>query len=587
MKRKIWLAWVCCVVAVVANGRSETEDEKFLGLVDRIWSWNLEQFPERCAYLGKREGLDRWTDRSFEAIEARKAKTREFLAELEAMDRDALSDRWKLDYDLLLRDYRQSVEGQRFPDEVLVLTQLGGVHSGLTRLMEVVPAERAEDFDAALTRLKTYPDVVDQHIALLKRGLELGVTPPRVTLVTVPDQIDALLTDESIENPILAPFRKDAPLLSEAEREAYREKGVAVLKESVLPALRKFRAFVTETYLPGARETISMAELPDGEAWYAFSAKASTTTSYTPEEIHRIGLREVERIGREMEAVIARAGFEGDRKAFEEFLLEDPKFFAKTPEELLAGYRDIAKRADAELPRLFSRLPELPYGVRAIPDFQAPASPTAYYYSGSMEAGRAGYFMANTSHLDKRPKWQMEALTLHEAVPGHHLQIALAKEVDDKPDLLRERGYTAFGEGWGLYAESLGKEMGFYTDPYSDYGRLTFEIWRACRLVVDTGMHALGWTRQQAIDFMRENTAMSDHDIKVEVDRYIVWPGQALAYKMGELKIQELRRRAEEALGDDFDIRAFHDVVLGAGGVPLDVLEVRVDEWIARRKGAE
>lgn len=587
MKWKIWLVPVLGAMMFAAGGRAETEDEKFQELINRIWAWNLEQSPEHATYLGKREGLDRWSDRSFEAIEARKAKTREFLAELETLNRDALGDRWRLDYDLLLRDYRESVEGQRFPEEVLVLTQLGGVHSSLTRLMEVVPAERADDFDAILARLNAFPEVVDQQIALLQRGLELGVTPSRVTLVTVPDQIDALLADESIGNPILAPFRKDAPLLTDAERATYREKGVTVLRESVLPALRKFRAFVTETYLPGARETIAMADLPDGEAWYVFSARSSTTTNRTPAEIHEIGLREVERIGREMDAVIVRAGFEGDRKGFEKFLLEDPRFFAKTPEELLAGYRDIAKRADPELPRLFGRLPELTYGVRAIPGFQAGSSPTAYYYSGSMEAGRAGYFMANTSHLDKRPKWQMEALTLHEAVPGHHLQIALAKEMGDKPELLRERGYTAFVEGWGLYAESLGKEMGFYTDPYSDYGRLTFEMWRACRLVVDTGMHAQGWTRQQAIDFMREHTAMSDHDIKVEIDRYIVWPGQALAYKMGELKIQELRRRAERAWGDDFDIRGFHDVVLGAGAVPLDVLEARVDEWIAERKGAE
>jgi uncharacterized protein (DUF885 family) len=280
-------------------------------------------------------------------------------------------------------------------------------------------------------------------------------------------------------------------------------------------------------------------------------------------------------------------GFQGDKKAFGEFLRTDPRFYDKSADDLLAGYRNICKRIDPELPRFFGKLPRLTYGVKPVPAYSAEAKPTAYYEAGSPEAGRAGYFFANTAHLDQRPKWQMEVLALHEAVPGHHLQIALAQEMEEKPELLRERSYTAFVEGWALYCEGLGKEMGVYADPYSDYGRLTFEMWRAVRLVVDTGIHALGWTRQQAIDYFREHTAMTDYNIKVEVDRYIVWPGQALAYKIGQLKISELRRRAETALGDRFDIRGFHDAVLAQGAVPLDVLEKQVDAWIAREQAKQ
>ena len=348
-------------------------------------------------------------------------------------------------------------------------------------------------------------------------------------------------------------------------------------------------------YLPGARETIGASTLPDGEAWYAYRARRSTTTDMSPREIHELGLAEVERIRAEMEAVIASTAEaraadpdapEGDDfEAFAEWLRTDPRFYHDTPEALLAEYRDIAKRADPELASLFGTLPRLPYGVKAVPSFAEKSQTTAYYRGGSREAGRPGWFYANTYALDTRPRWEMEALTLHEAVPGHHLQIALAQEMEDLPRFRRHGGYTAFVEGWGLYAESLGEEMGFYEDPYSKFGQLTYEMWRAVRLVVDTGMHAFGWDRQRAIDFFAANSSKSLHDITVEIDRYIVWPGQALAYKIGELKIKELRARATEALGNDFDVREFHDVVLGAGAVPLEILERRVDAWIDEEAG--
>jgi len=581
------LALLGILLAANLSAAEPTADAKFQALIDKIWAWDMAQFPEWATYLGKRDGLDRWTDESEAARKMRDAQTRAFLAELEKIDAKQLTKERRLDYDLLLHDYRDSVEGQRFPGELLALNQLGGVHQSLPNLMQVVPAERPADFDAILTRLRTYPKLVDQNIALLQRGLATGVTVPRVTLATVPAQLDALIAKDTLDSPILAPFQKDAPQLTKEQQADYRKQALEALHSAVLPALRKFQKFVNETYLPGARETIGESALPDGAAWYAFDARESTTTNLTPKEIHAIGALEVARIDDEMTALREKIGFKGDKKAFGEFLRNDPRFYCKTADELLAGYRDFCKRVDPELPRFFGKLPRLTYGVKPVPDFVADAKPTAYYEQGSPAAGRAGYFFANTSHVEQRPKWEMEVLALHEAVPGHHLQIALAQEMEEKPELLRERSYTAFIEGWALYCEGLGKEMGFYQDPYSDYGRLTYEMWRAVRLVVDTGIHAQGWTRQQAIDYFREHTVMSDYRIKVEVDRYIVWPGQALAYKIGQMKISELRKRAETALGDKFDLRAFHDVVLGEGAVPLDVLERRVDEWIAAQKAAK
>jgi len=339
-------------------------------------------------------------------------------------------------------------------------------------------------------------------------------------------------------------------------------------------------AFMENEYIPAARKTIAMGDLPNGKAWYAYNVKQSTTTDLTPEQIHEIGLSEVKRIRSEMDEIIKSVDFEGTFEEFLDFLRTDPQFYHETKEDLLREYRDIAKRADPELMKLFGRLPRTPYGVIPIPSYAEKSQTTAYYQRGSVEAGRPGNFFANTYALETRPRWEMEALTLHEAVPGHHLQLALQDELEEMPWFRRVGGYTGFIEGWGLYSESLGVEMGFYKDPYSKFGQLTYEMWRAIRLVVDTGMHQLGWTRQQAIDYFMKNAGKQEHDVIVEVDRYIVWPGQALAYKIGELKIKELRAYATNALGDDFDIRAFHDEVLGKGALPLSVLDANIRAWV-------
>jgi uncharacterized protein (DUF885 family) len=341
--------------------------------------------------------------------------------------------------------------------------------------------------------------------------------------------------------------------------------------------------FTENVYLPGARESIAMREMPDGEAWYRHNVAVRTTTDLSPQEIHDIGLREVKRIRAEMDEIIAETGFEGSFEDFLLFLRTDPQFYHTTAEGLLREYRDIAKRADPELTKVFGQLPRTPYGVIEVPSYAEQSTTTAYYQSGSLKAGRPGYYFANTYALETRPRWEMEALTLHEAVPGHHLQISIQQELENVPWFRQNPSYTAFSEGWGLYSESLGEEMGFYKDPYSKFGQLTYEMWRAIRLVVDTGMHYLGWSRQQAIDYFKANAGKSEHDIVVEIDRYIVWPGQALAYKIGELKIKELRAYAEETLGEAFDIRAFHDEVLGKGAVPLKVLDANVRNWVKQQ----
>jgi uncharacterized protein (DUF885 family) len=398
--------------------------------------------------------------------------------------------------------------------------------------------------------------------------------------------VQNLLVDDPLTSPMLQAFTRFPPpaAVPTAEQERLRAAAVAAYREAVAPAFRRLHTFLAERYVPGCRESIAMRDLPDGMAWYRVRARASTTTDLMPEQIHAIGLAEVKRIRAQMDSVIAASGFRGSFAEFVQFLRTDPRFYFTTADDLLRASRDIAKRADPELVRLFGTLPRLPYGIAPIPAYAERSQTTAYYQPGSPAAARAGTYFVNTYDLSARPKWEMQALTLHEAVPGHHLQIALAQELTGVPEFRRYGGYTAFVEGWGLYSESLGGEMGFYADPYSKFGQLTYEMWRAIRLVLDTGIHTMGWSRAQAIDFFKANAAKSEHDIIVEVDRYIVWPGQALAYKIGELKLKELRAYATHQLGDRFDVRAFHDQVLGAGAVPLDMLEGRIGAWVAAVK---
>jgi uncharacterized protein (DUF885 family) len=567
---------------ITRNTDRSSDSTRLAELFDTWWEYQMNEYPEWASELGRKGREGEWSDNSLAADKRRREELLWSLEAIRSIDREKLSADDRVNYDLFRRDMEASVEGDRFPGELMPINQLGGIQQDVAQAMRSMPAEDVDDYEHLIERLEGVERLIANTIERLKAGVERGVTPPRVTLATVPGQIAEQITDDPLESAILRPFVKLPESIPSADAQRLRARAVALYEKSIRPAFKRLHEYFTKSYLPATRESIGLSTMPDGEAWYAFRVKQSSTTSMTPKEIHELGLREVARIRAEMERVKYEAGFNGTLTAFMQFLRTDKQFFYSDTTSLLQGYRDIAKRADPGLIRLFGKLPRLPYGVIATPSFMERSAPTAYYYSGSLAAARPGFFYANTYDLKSRPKWEMEALTLHEAVPGHHLQISLAQEMEEGPEFRKHDGYTAYVEGWGLYAESLGEEMGFYRDPYSKFGQLTYEMWRAIRLVVDTGIHQFGWSRDSAISYFRANAAKTEHDIAVEVDRYIVWPGQAVAYKLGELKIKELRRYASETLGARFDIRAFHDTVLGSGAVPLDVLERIVKEWVAR-----
>ncbi|HET9229460.1 MAG TPA: DUF885 domain-containing protein [Thermoanaerobaculia bacterium] len=544
---------------LVALLLADTDSVRLKRLFEEHWARSLRENPEFATFIGHPSA--RWADRSPENADRANETIRKELEALSAIDRSRLTPAEQVDYDLFRRQLEKQIEGWRF-DEMqswLVIDQMNGIDIQLGLLLEF-----NEDPEDRLALLRGFPKVVDQTIARLQKGLEAGITPPRVTLRDVPARIDGLLGPESS-------ILKAVP----DER---------VFKEQVEPALRKLRDYLANTYIPRARESISMRDLPDGDAWYAWKLSTSTTTDLTPEQIHQLGLSEIRRIRAEMDAVIASTGFQGSFEQFSESLRTDPRFFYERPEDLVAGYRDIAKRIDPALMKLFGRLPRLPYGIKALDSSGAKSAPAGYYNNGSFAGGQPGWFLVNTWDLKSRPKWQMAALTLHESVPGHHLQYSIAQELENLPEWRKWDLYPAYAEGWALYAESLGVEMGIYDDPYSNFGRLSNEIWRALRLVVDTGLHSKGWTREQAIDYYLSHSARSRHEIENEVDRIIAHPGTVPCYKVGELKIKELRAYAEKELGPRFDIRAFHDRVLGSGQLPLDLLEKSIREWVGGLK---
>ena len=561
--------------------KQETESEKLHNLFNDVWGWGLQEFPTRATYLGYYRYNDRLANMSLVSIQGRHKKNKTILRKLENLNREQLDPNDKLNYDLFHKNITRNIAAHPFKDYLMPVDQMGGVQINFPNLVDITPFRNQNDFDNYLARLFLFPEYMDQIIALMQEGLKNNITPPKIVLQKVPNQISVQYQFDVKNSPFYKPFEKNIGSLPDSVRANYQELAVKSIKNHVFTSYRNLFDFFTEEYLPKARKNISAISLPHGDDYYAFKVKYYTTTNKTPSEIHSIGLSEVTRIRLEMEKVIKDSGFTGSFKAFITYLRTNPDFYYNNAEDLLDGYRAICKKADPELTKLFGTLPRLSYGVKPIPDFQAPASPTAYYYSGSLIAGRPGYFWANTYKLNTRPKYEMEALSLHEAVPGHHLQISISQELEDVPEFRKHGGFTVFSEGWGLYAEKLGEEMGFYKDPYSKFGQLTYEMWRACRLVVDTGMHAFGWSRERAIKFVADNTAKTENDIVVEIDRYIAWPGQALAYKIGELRIIELRALAEEKLGEKFDIREFHDTVLGNGAVPLDILEQQVKDYIA------
>ena len=562
---------------------NNAEEKKLLRIFDEIWQYDMTRDPTYATYVGYPGQNGLWPDVSQAAVAADTEKRREFLAKLRKINRKRLGDDSLLDWQLVEKNLAGQVDSSEFPDQYILIHQRGGVQQGIAETLSMMPQRNRQDFQDQLTRLTNASAYIEQNIAMLREGLAKGITPPQITLRDVPQQIRNTIPEDVNQSPLLSSFTNFPDSISDEEEAALIAEAKRIITEQLYPSFNQLVVFMETDYIPNAASSIALSDMPDGTNWYNHRVKQFTTSSLTAKEIHELGLSEVKRIRAEMDKVIADSGFEGSFSEFTHFLRTDKQFYMTNAEDLLRGYRDIAKRADPELAKLFGTLPRLPYGVIAIPDYAAKSQTTAYYWGGSNKTGRAGYFYANTYALNTRPTWEMEALTLHEAMPGHHLQISISQELPETHPLRQNLSYTGFVEGWGLYAESLGTEMGFYTDPYNRFGQLSYEMWRAVRLVVDTGMHMFGWDRQRAIDFFASNTAKSLHDIEVEIDRYISWPGQALAYKLGELKFKELRAQATEKLGDKFDVREFHDQLLNRGALPLDILEQRINAWILSR----
>jgi prolyl oligopeptidase len=577
------------LLLIMGNSVAAGPTEDFNAILNEAWEWRLAVSPEFASRLGDRRYNDKWTDLRIAAFEQRNTRQRELLRRLRAIDASALSESDQLNYDLFRRELEDDIDGFQFKDYLMPISQRGGVQS-LESTAETVPLSSLQDYEDWLVRMSTVENVIAQTMELQEAGRKSGYLPPRVLMERIPDQVRAQLVENAEESPFYIAFTEMPDTIDADDQARLQQAARDIIDDSIVPAYRKFSRYFKDTYLPASRESIGASELPNGEAFYEYRVRSYTTLPMTPDEIHRLGLNEVRRIKDEMQLVIDELEFDGSFAEFLQFLRTDPQFYYDTPEELFDGYLAVSKRIDPELVKLFGKLPRIPYGLRPIPDNIAPDTTTAYYNRPAADGSRPGYYYVNLYRPEVRPKYEMEVLSIHEAVPGHHLQIALQMELEEMPNFRKYSGFTAFTEGWGLYSESLGYEMGFYEDPYSRFGALTYDMWRAVRLVVDTGMHYKGWTREQAIDFFKDNAAKTETDIINEIDRYISWPGQALAYKIGQLKMLELRRKAEQAMGNDFDVRAFHDALLGGGALPLELLEIRMNRWLAaelKRKNGE
>lgn len=549
------------------------------------WDYTMQQAPTYASTLGDRRFNDRWEDLSFPAIAARQAHDHDAVARLRAIDRAALPPADQLNYDLYLRNLQTGIDGERFHFYLAPLNQRGGIQNA-DEILEDLRVSTPQDYEDWLSRLEKLPALIQQNTDLMRQGIKEHIVLPKVVMARVPAQIAKQVVAKPEDSPFYKPFHSIPDTIPAEQRQSLATRAAAVVADKIIPAYRDFQRFFETEYLPACYDGVGVWQMPNGGEAYAYFARQETTTDLTPAQIHQIGLDEVARIHAEMEKVMAQVGFKGTMPEFFNYLRTDPKFFYKTSEELFDAYKIQAKTTDPLLPKLFKTLPRLTYGVEPIPAALAPDTTTAYYRPGSPDAPRAGFFCVNLYKPETRPKWEMTALALHESVPGHHLQISIAQELGELPPFRRNGSgdYTAFVEGWALYAEYLGEEMGEYHDPYNKFGELTYEMWRAVRLVVDTGIHFYHWDRQRAIDYFMANAPKTELDVTNEVDRYIAWPGQALAYKIGQLKIKELRARATKELGPKFDVREFHDAVLGGGALPLDVLEQRIDAWIAHEK---
>lgn len=551
------------------------------GLIDQAWLITLDASPDFAYSQGNLDKAGQLTDLSPLALAKLNNRRQAILDSLKAQDRNPLTKEETINAQILQDQLQNNVDLYRYKDHYLPISSESGFHAYIASIAKArFTTER--DYRNYIAKLKALPTYFAQQTHWLQQGLDSGITPPKITLKGFEESISAFIVPVE-QSGYFKPFTQYPKHFTDSQKTALTQEGHELVQNTVLPLYRQFYDFMTLSYIPGARTSIATASLPDGEAFYENRVRYYTTLNMNSEQVHQLGLTEVKRIRAEMETIIAEVGFKGSFADFLHFLRTDPQFYPTTAEELLKEAAYIAKKADAMLPKYFGKLPRTPYGIQEVPAEIAPKYTTGRY-SGSNRDDEPGYYWVNTYALDKRPLYEMEALTLHEAVPGHHLQISLNTELTSLPNFRRYSYISAFGEGWGLYSEYLGLEAGFYQDPYSNFGRLTYEMWRAARLVVDTGMHAKGWSRQQALDFMASNTALSMHNVTTEIDRYISWPGQALSYKIGELTIKRLRTKAEDALGEKFDIRAFHDAILENGSVPMQVLEQQIDDFISAQE---
>jgi uncharacterized protein (DUF885 family) len=558
-------------------------NQEFEDLLDEHWSWSLSQYPTFATSLGVRDYDDKLFDPSLEAYGKRIVRQQTFLSQFQGIDVATLSPSNQLNHALMVLDLGYEIEESQFGGKYMLITNRGGPHISLTRLPSGLPFFSKADYKSYVARLKVIPANLVSASNTIRSGLDAGWVQPCAPM----DGYEDTITTHIVENPSMSvfmqPFEKKPAAMDQNDFTTFKESALKIIEDEIMPAFKAFHTFYVNEYAPRCRAQAGTSDQPGGAEYYAYRTRMFTTTDMTPEQVHQKGLMEVARIRSEMEDVKEQAGFDGNFAQWLAFLRTDEQFYFKTGQERLDAAAVIGKKIDGALPQLFTKFPRMPWGLKEIPLDIAEKTTTAYYQRPAGDGSRAGFYYVNTTKLDTRPIYELEALSLHEAVPGHHFQIALSQELD-LPNFRKFGGFTAFIEGWGLYSERLGLEVGFYQTPYTNMGRLSYEMWRACRLVVDTGMHAKGWTRQRAIDYMAENSALSLNNITTEVDRYITWPGQALAYKIGELKIRELRTYAETELGENFDVRYFHDKVLENGAVPLSVLEDIIRAWVAEEK---
>ncbi len=565
----------------LSTEKKNADEIKFEEFLDENWETTLEKSPYFASLLGDKRYDDKVSSNSVADFYDNRDYEEYVLKVLDSINSDNLSEENQLNYRLLKLDYEVSLEGRKYPSFYMRLNQRGGVQDYYdygNRLNFTTESDYLNWFE----RVKGYTQNVKNSLINNREGLSKGYTQPRLVTEGVVSQIESLLDAEIDSHPYLRVFLGSNEVLGKDDAQELISEVKTYILEELNPAYQELATFLREEYLPQSRAGIGIKEVPNGREWYEYLARYHTTTDLTPDEIHEIGLQEVARIRSEMEDVMESVAWEGDFRSFLEFLRTDPQFYYETGEELLDAYRAMSKKIDAYMPTLFNKLPRAPYGVIPIPMESAPFTTTAYYNAPS--AGRPGYFYANLYKPETRPKYEIPVLTVHEAVPGHHHQISLAQELENVPNFRNYLSFTAFVEGWGLYSEQLGESMGLYEDPYDKIGQLTYDMWRAIRLVVDTGMHYKDWTRDDAINLFLENTAKTQQDIENEVDRYIAWPGQALAYKIGQLKIMELRDKAKAELGDNFDIRDYHDFILSFGSIPLSIMEEKVDDFIAENR---